>query len=119
MAIYYAIPVVDGELDIDWNNDSFRVIRYNESCTIAFCEYNYGNIRDSWIEISEKDFLSNVPEENKVFETYNDSQKTNNSVDYEFACAKILSLLFDVLVNQNDMNKKILKLQENILIKGD
>lgn len=114
MSTYYSIPVVNGELDIDWNSDSFRVIHYNENYTIAFCEYNYGNVRDSWIEISEEEFLDNVPEEKSIYENINGSQEINQYVDQEYISAKILSMLFNVLVSQNDINEKISKTDKDI-----
>ena len=66
MAIYYAIPVINGEADINWENDSFRVMHYfydENGVEVMYGEMNSGIVRDSWTELTEEEFYMVVPSE--------------------------------------------------------
>lgn len=66
MAIYYAIPVIDGQADINWEEDSFRVMHYfydENGVEIMYGEMNFGTVRDSWTELTEEEFYMVVPSE--------------------------------------------------------
>ena len=66
MAIYYAIPVIDGQADINWEEDSFRVMHYfydENGAEIMYGEMNSGTVRDSWTELTEEEFYMVVPSE--------------------------------------------------------
>lgn len=66
MAIYYAIPVIDGQADINWEEDSFRVMHYfydENGVEIMYGEMNSGTVRDSWTELTEEEFYMVVPSE--------------------------------------------------------
>ena len=66
MAIYYAIPVIDGQADINWEEDSFRVMHYfydENGVEVMYGEMNSGTVRDSWTELTEEEFYTVVPSE--------------------------------------------------------
>lgn len=73
MAIYFSIPVVNDEADIDWEHDSFRVMHYfydENNVEIMYGELNEGTVRDSWTELTEEEFYMVVPnDEDEVQET--------------------------------------------------
>lgn len=66
MPIYFSIPVIDGQADIDWENDSFRVMHYfydENNIEVMYGEMNDGTVRDSWTELTEEEFYMVVPNE--------------------------------------------------------
>ena len=68
MAIYYAIPVIDGQADINWEEDIFRVMHYfydENGVEVMYGEMNSGTVRDSWIELTEEEFYMVVPREDE------------------------------------------------------
>ena len=66
MAIYYAIPVINGQADINLEEDSFRVMHYfydENGVEVMYGEMNSGTVRDSWTELTEEEFYMVVPSE--------------------------------------------------------
>jgi hypothetical protein len=68
MPTYFSIPVVDGQADINWETDSFRVMHYfhdENNVEIMYGEMNEGTVRDSWTELTEEEFYMVVPNEDE------------------------------------------------------
>lgn len=70
MARFFIVPVIDGQADICWETDSFRVMHYTDITdldgtkkTVMYGEFNSGEPRDSWEEITEEEFWQVVPPE--------------------------------------------------------
>ena len=66
MAIYHAIPVTNGQADINLEEDSFRVMHYfydENGVEVMYGEMNSGTVRDSWTELTEEEFYMVVPSE--------------------------------------------------------
>ena len=88
MAIYYAIPVIDGQADINWEEDSFRVMHYfydENGVEIMYGEMNFGTVRDSWTELTEEEFYMVVPSEEDSVPTQLDRIETKLEQNYNEA----------------------------------
>jgi hypothetical protein len=69
MPIYFSIPVVNGQADINWETDSFRVMHYfnnNDGVEVMYGEMNSGDVRDSWKELTEEEFYAVVSNEEET-----------------------------------------------------
>lgn len=130
MPTYYIIPVIDGQADIDWSSDSFRVMHYcdisineiGDVKQIMYGELNSGTPRDSWEEITEEEFYEVVP---RADENNNKTDKIeeikNQLTQQDVIQAEQLSLQADILLNQQIIQENqamILSNQADILLGG-
>lgn len=130
MPTYYIVPVINGEADIDWSSDSFRVMHYcdvaiNETGDvkqIMYGELNSGTPRDSWEEITEEQFYEVVPREDENNHQVDKFEEIRDQLtQQDIIQAEQLSLQADILLNQQIIQENqamMLSNQADILLGG-
>lgn len=130
MPMYYIVPVINGEADIDWISDSFRVMHYcdvtiNETGDvkqIMYGELNSGTPKDSWEEITEEQFYEVVPREDENNHQVDKFEEIRDQLtQQDIIQAEQLSLQADILLNQQIIQENqamILSNQADILLGG-
>ena len=130
MPMYYIVPVINGEADIDWISDSFRVMHYcdvtiNETGDvkqIMYGELNSGTPKDSWEEITEEQFYEVVPREDENNHQVDKFEEIRDQLtQQDIIQAEQLSLQADILLNQQIIQENqamMLSNQADILLGG-
>lgn len=129
MAEYYIIPVIQGNPDIDWETDSFRVMHYidkqindnGDVKQIMYGELNCGTVRDSWENITEDEFYKIVPKEDIIPQIDPIEELKEKIIGQESVQAEHLSLQADILLNQQNIQENqamILSNQADIMLGG-
>lgn len=130
MPTYYIVPVINGEADIDWSSDSFRVMHYcdvtinemGDVKQIMYGELNSGTPRDSWEEITEEQFYEVVPREDENNHQVDKFEEIRDQLtQQDIIQAEQLSLQADILLNQQIIQENqamMLSNQADILLGG-
>ena len=91
MANYYSIPVIDGQSDIDWENDSFRVMHYftdENGVEVMYGEMNEGTVRASWVELTEDEFYEIVPRDDDYSPQQTQLDRIEEKIQQNYSEAK-------------------------------